>query len=400
MTNLKLIAAGILKSRRLWTVLVVGFAIYAAYRIIQERRADSYFHLGLSRFVSGNLNQSIESLEQSYELAPDNDRTNKLLERVLVECAVDSFAGHEYEKSLAMLVRAQELNPSSQETAALIKNIREKLVSGQSAVDRSQNRLNPKIAAKLTPAEKIALARSAQWSTATMEGLNELDARLSDNTDHILYEIDMNAYRAQKSGIVAAILLAILIIAGLAAVLIYVPRESTRIIMAELELRRGNSWDAHDQASLPDLQPQSLLLYSGGKAQKIMAIEAELVADEDKEIAERLLEPFLKDPDPWIKAKAAMTLYRHNPKHAIDHLRELLSKKGEEIPAVLALGEIGTTDSIKVFTDSFNRFDSETQKAALQSILKLSISRPKDDEARRMVELFLNKIQSEGNWVV
>ena len=75
------------------TVLSVGAVLYASYTIVQHKRAESHFHQGLSRYVSGNMEQSIDSLEESYGINPDNENTKRLLERVLVENALDSFSG-------------------------------------------------------------------------------------------------------------------------------------------------------------------------------------------------------------------------------------------------------------------------------------------------------------------
>jgi hypothetical protein len=81
---------------------------------------------------------------------------------------------------------------------------------------------------------------------------------------------------------------------------------------------------------------------------KIEAIDKEFIGQVQQEASQRLLAPFLKSKDPWLRAYAAKVLYKIDASAGMEHIRRIVKNKSRDVqlPGVWVLGQLATTAAL------------------------------------------------------
>lgn len=393
-------------SKVFWLLIgTIGFSPFLFY-FIQNKRAEFHYQEGLRFYISGQLAESERELEKACSLNKKDARIKKMLLNILLEQAFSQYEKHHYEISLAAILKAQTLSDQPREMQKMIEELHRKTdPKPESSAAEEEQKFLPKKVRHLSSLDKIAIEFMQQANQRREREMKVFEEELQKERGLFVAALSSIQSRSQKELFLGISLLLLLFSAVLGAFLFFLPRAVSRHFFLELASRPIQP-PTYSYGSLlsaerfSNAHPPELLVYSEGKAQKIIAIEAELTSESDGEIAERLLKPFLEDANPWIRAKSAKALYRYNSKCAMGELEKLLEDKKGRIPSVLALGEIGTKDSIDLIVRSYAHFDKETEKAALQMLIKLAYASQTEEDVLVRIQDFLKEVQSKGDWVI
>jgi len=378
------------------TGLISALVIYAVFSFVQRNRAATHYHEGLRFYMAGNLAESERELERAYRLNKKDRGVRKLLSRVLFESALNHVESREYERAVSILSKAQEFSDEKLDIKMRIESLVAKIGSKSDAETQTSTFVLPKKMKNLSASDRFILRMVNHLMQTTDVELKLLQQAMALDRETLASELSKAQSRSRRELWIGLTLFVVLFFGSLGVLLWMIRRAIAKSFLLPGQPHAffpESKWFAQELSS-------SLLPYSAIKAQKIVAIEAELTGEGDKEIAVRLLRPFLDNKDPWIKAKAARALHRYDPALALTELEQLVQGEGGKVPAVLALGEIGSEDSVNVIIRSFPDFDKETAKVALQSLFKLSHSSKTEEVIVQKIVDFLDNVRSTGEWVI
>ncbi len=109
----------------------------------------------------------------------------------------------------------------------------------------------------------------------------------------------------------------------------------------------------------------------------------------DPSVAEKMLRPYLSDPNNRVRGNAAREIHRYNPSLAHDALEKMAASgdKWMRLSAAWAIGEIGTPEMVHILRDLLDDVDDRVRDRAVKAFE--SIAEVKDDisdEIRRMID--------------
>jgi len=112
------------------------------------------------------------------------------------------------------------------------------------------------------------------------------------------------------------------------------------------------------------------------RARGVEILEAELV-DQEPQVAERLLSPFLNDRDNRVRGNACKVLYRFNPERAREVLKEMAesNNKWMRVSAAWVFGEIEDLAGVEILKKLVKDRDDHVMKRALISLDKIKCSK-------------------------
>ncbi|HLD30519.1 MAG TPA: HEAT repeat domain-containing protein, partial [bacterium] len=108
------------------------------------------------------------------------------------------------------------------------------------------------------------------------------------------------------------------------------------------------------------------------RARGVEVLEAELV-DQDAELAERILSPFLNDPDNRVRGNACKNFFRFNPSKTLSVLKEMAESdsKWMRVSAAWVLGEIEAVEGFDILKKLALDSDDHVMKRALIAMCKI-----------------------------
>jgi tetratricopeptide (TPR) repeat protein len=109
----------------------------------------------------------------------------------------------------------------------------------------------------------------------------------------------------------------------------------------------------------------------------------------DPTVAEKMLRPYLSDPNNRVRANACVAIHRYNPEIAIDALTRMSGSpdKWMRLSAAWAVGEIGTVEVIPIIRKLLDDIEERVKDKAVGSFEKMAeVSEDVGEEIRKIIE--------------
>ncbi|HLD29830.1 MAG TPA: HEAT repeat domain-containing protein, partial [bacterium] len=352
-----------------------------------------------------------------------SDKIKNFYIQILVEQANQLYVGRELTKAKSYLETALRISPQDENIKRMLELVVQELAAASSAAPPPAEKPSKSIpATALSPASSVAQGSEEvsflKSRIKEMEGLlgslrKEQQSRIQKSDQSVFSEIirkseeenakmfgwlekkfeDMEQKQRKYSlytlfGVMGGVaFLLLLVITFFHA---HVSRKE-KIILAQQEqiyalafnrkeaLRRGAAMLAlkGKTASSDAITVEEMLDDPNARvrARGVEILEAELV-DQDAELSERILSPFLADPDNRVRGNACKIFYRFNPSKALSVLNEMSgsNNKWMRISAAWVLGEIEAIEGIEILKKLVQDQDEHVMKRALISLCNLKES--------------------------
>lgn len=135
---------------------------------------------------------------------------------------------------------------------------------------------------------------------------------------------------------------------------------------------------------------------------QISVIEAELVSPSDAHAAQGLLNHFMEDSDPLVRANAAKALNKYNSEASYKVLRTM-ADSGDlaQVCACLSvLGEMVTPEAAEIVGMLAKKNDETVQRLALKQAIKMKKSQLLSVEASAMLSRLIEEARAKTGWVL
>ncbi len=109
----------------------------------------------------------------------------------------------------------------------------------------------------------------------------------------------------------------------------------------------------------------------------------------DPQVAEKMLRPYLTDPNNRVRANAAREIHRYNPGIAIDTLEKMVGSgdKWMRLSAAWAIGEVGAPESVHILRKLLDDVDEKVRDRAVKAFESMAqVKSDVGDEIRRMIK--------------
>jgi HEAT repeat protein len=118
----------------------------------------------------------------------------------------------------------------------------------------------------------------------------------------------------------------------------------------------------------------------------------------DPKIAERMLRPYLSDPNNRVRANAAVAIHRYNPEASIDSLRKMTSSadKWMRLSAAWALGQISSPEAVPLLRKLIDDPEERIRRKAVEAFEGMAaVKQGIDQEIRKMIDEAKKKTDPE-----
>lgn len=394
--------------------------------------AQMYFHKALERYLKGDIEGTIKNAEEALEFDGKNKKIKAFLVKILAEKGSQLFMNKEYREALPYLEKAMRIEPENKKINKMYGIINRQLSGGeyQEPLHREKETVPKSVQERPVmqqPANYGIELEREETMRALLLTVQEQQKELikaytypqdilrqvvidSDKERKYLLDVLERSLKEKDGRDISTrtVLIGIGgIIAAVVAVILFI-----YMLMIRMSNRREQFLIQQQARILDVVQQQSLALAQGStrlridsnllddkitarqmindqnprvRSKGLEVIEAELIEDnEDSEVAERLLEPFIKENDNRVRSTALKILYRYNPQKAIDNIREMLESdnKWMRISAAWVLGEVAPTPEIvDILMTNVNSEDRHLRKRILNS-LQCVLRTEKDIDAK------------------
>ena len=383
----KLVKNIILTSSVICLLIIVIFFIRIQGK---TKEFKNFFNQGVQTYLSGDMESAIVNFKKALEIKPKDKKVKSILIKTVVELSLKYHLDGKQDNAMNAISEAMSIDAND----ALVRNAYIQIVKGNVLADSS-------ITKRLQEEETVKTSLTA-IKTEIVQLINsyintELQKMFGQSEEKL-------KALSKKSDIIIWILIIIFFIGFTGIVLISIlkyyeyKRESVLYKMHKelLDEVRGKPLISIDSTvlTLPESQ--------GPKIQEIKIIEAELIDEKDSEIGERLISPYLNDPDIKVQAVAAKVLYKYNKILALHKLDEMTKSTdfSARIYAVKSLVEITADESANMILSLVADSDLNVKREALKALLRLKSKKEISDTVKNEIENTLQKVKSEGEWII
>jgi len=353
-----------------------------------------FFEKAVSEYLAGSRDQAIDSLEKSLKYEAGNNDAKKILCRLLVQRAGDSFYNDDLEKSFIDIRRAKSVLPEDPRVNRMYKFIKE-------AFDE---RFKPRQAEEQKEVVRF------------MTG-----AYLESKTPVVKEKGWGGEFAYLAAGF--AVMILVLFLAVLMAFDRLYKMRTHDMYMQKVELERvkwavtgGKAHGVKDPScaaseaavtfSKAPSEMQRLLKNPSlqVRVKGMMILEAEMLLGSGaryKAQAASLIDPLLTDEDPLVAANASRVMSSININKGIASLERLMRDgRQEKAAAIYSLGYVASDRAVSLLLQSIKNKDGKIAAAAVNSLLKISgagfkgVSGKYADEARKALALLV--VKKEG----
>ena len=390
--------------RRLWFGLIGIFLAAAALApyLLSRRAFLNDFNQGVYHYFKGQWDLSRASLEKALARRPQNANARRLLAKVHLEEGMELYRLKEYQRAFRSFARAVELSPQDPGAEKLLETLGMYLARPTEA---------PPVEVGLL-LQQISQASGGAYPEREMEArLFQLIRQFQLDQKKVLESL-AESQQATAGSLLEEqrnfrrILLGAALFLGAMALFL---TAAFWLVYQRLFGQKGLVIELLALARRPAHGPENFLAQEAASQtaltsldfRKIDVIEAELVNETDGATAHRLLQPFLEDEDPWMRARAAKVMYKVNKELALDELRRLADNKSKQVRlyGIWALGELATPETLDILAPSVWHPDKEIQKAAIQCLIKIENKKQAPKEALERVDAILSQLRSKTEWI-
>lgn len=363
-------------------------AIIVALLVSRKAYLDD-FNAGVHHYLAADLSAAKERLNRALERRPGSSEVRELLVKVIVEESLRKFKAGAHGDALRSIHEAKALEPGDQ-SLMILNSLASRMSSPAGKAPQSVSALLKGLAGPPRAAKTGLEAQLLDVLRRFEDERGELVA--SWNRQQEILAASLRAERRELRGIVlfasAALGGLLLFVAGI-LVAAYRRVFGRNGVMAQLlELR--------SRLELP--APADMT----NEFRKIDAIEAELVNDKKPGAAERLLQPYLEEEDPWVKARAAKAVHRFNANAALGELSSMIehASQNARLAAIWALCELGTLESIGALSPALKSSDKPTQQAAIRGLMQAKSKSNADSGALKKIDALLAQLRADNDLVI
>ncbi|MEK6647077.1 MAG: HEAT repeat domain-containing protein [Candidatus Firestonebacteria bacterium] len=375
------------------TLLAISFLIAIIFFVrvhIKTKEFKGFFNNGVQSYLSGNMESAVADFKKALEIKPNDKKVKSILIKTVVELSLKYYLDGKQDNAINTISTAIFIDAND----PLVRNAYTQIVKGVVLADSS-------ITKRLQEEETLKTSLSA-IKTEIVQLINsyitvEFQKMFGQS------EEKMKAL-SQKSDIIIWILIIIFLIGFTGMVFIS--------ILKYYEYKRESALYKMHKELLDEVHGKTSVLVEGTvlglpeaqgpKIQEIKIIEAELVDENDAEIGERLISPYLNDSDIKVQAIAAKVMYKYNKISAIHKLDEMIkiSDSSARIYAVKSLEEINTDETANMILCLVADSDSNVKKEVLKSLWRLKSKKEISAPIKKEIEYILQKVKSEGEWII
>lgn len=436
-----------------WKVVIRGEKMQKSFRIVililliisgfftlleaKNKTAELYFHRGLESYLKGDYDKTIANVEEALQFDARNTKMRAFLIKVLVERSFQLFSNKQYKDALPYLEKARWFDPDNKNVNRMY-DIADKRVNPpapQPSLPEPVPHVPSQIEAEREKTMNALLAAVQQQQEKLIDAytypqdiLRQVITSSDKDREYLLKTIE-RTFREQRKissrtfifaigGFIVAIALSVMLIFfGLAKISarreqILIEQQSKILNMVQqqsIALAQGSTQLrlAHKPYPEDTITPREMLNDPNPRVRSkgLEVIEAELVEEEeDSEVAERLLSPFIKEKDNRVKATAFRILHRYNPEKAMKGINDMIKSEDKwmRISGAWVLGEIPPNpEIIEILLANINDKDYHFKRRiikALKNILdsdEKKISKKSEEKIQKAINL-----QYKKRWVV
>ncbi|MFA5976133.1 MAG: HEAT repeat domain-containing protein [Elusimicrobiota bacterium] len=385
-------------------VFIVSSGFWGGY-VLSRRAFVRDLNGGVKAFLDGNYAGAAECLEKALARRPGNHQARELLVKALVEESFLRYHHKDFDGAVQPLTRALALTSPSDQAHQALSALKSQLAPSPDAVPVPMKDFLRDLYRKL-PSEGQPLSVQAamqEWLEQSRNNQEQLIRRLwqaqerwLENLEHEKDQFRRLLYGGLALFAVGGMGLAIVFVGVLQAY--FGRRGVVARLLQEHHQRLISSLPMGSQVFLGP--PTDLQVVPGMK--QIDAIEAELVKNEDTHRAQEMLRNFLKEEDPWVRARAAKALYQFDPKASLEELRKLVndSRGGTQVPGLWALSELASSEAMDVLVSLVDNPSRDIQQAAVRCLVQLQERIDLPLPIREQLRDRLAIIRSKTGWII
>lgn len=411
--------------------MLLGF-LFASLKA-EDKTAELYFHRGLKKYLNGNLDGTISDIEQALRFEKDSTKIKAFLVKVLGEKASEMFSEEKYSEALPYLERAKMLDSDNEEINRMHEVVESELSTEEypASASRTEERKTEDRADTMG----ALLSRLQQQQeklirtyTYPNDILRQIVTKSDKEREYLFKTLDSTLREHRKStrtfiygigGFLGAILLAIVVIyITLTKVTarrdrILIEQQSKILDMAHWQSRalaqgKTRLQLTRDVSKGNQVTPREMLNDPNPRIRSkgLEVIEAELIEDEeDAEVAQRLLAPFIQEKDNRVKATALKILYRYNPEEAMEEIKKMLNSdnKWMRVSAAWVLGEIPpNSETVEILFNNINDQDYHFKRRVVKSLKNVLESEKRNisNKEVKKIKKALDELQYKDRWVI
>lgn len=416
--------------------LVAFFTLFTFFTIFADQTSDIYFHRGIQKYLSGNIEEAINDVEQAISLGAKDKKVSAFLVKVLLERGGVLFQNKQYQDALPYFEKAKKYDPENQKIQEVISTILEKLnpknvLPSPTPSQEVTTKISDDTAiAELIKTLQINQDKLIEKITQPNEMVRQIIAKSDDERKELISMLDkknesiIESIKSEKEsiksltyfGIVAFISAVVFITLIIYFISIKINLRREAIMMKQQEtiinmmvqqqeaLAQGSTTLRLTSGSSDYITPKEMLNDPKPRirAKGIEIIDAQLIReDEDPEVVERILKQFLEDKDNRVRANAVKVLYRYKPDKAIKIIKNMINSKDKwmRVSAAWVLGELeGTPEEVEILLSNLNDEDYHFKRRVIKSLLKLSEKLPEKTKVK--IKEAIENVAHKEKWVV
>ncbi|RLD18342.1 MAG: hypothetical protein DRI36_01665 [Caldiserica bacterium] len=374
------------------------------YQLSSKTAAEVYLNQGTSAYIKGEYEKALEKLGIAWELEPNNPKIKTFYLQILVERANAFYAKKELKKALELLERARKIDPGSERVKKLYEIVKNELYPPKK-IEKKEEKKEKRVEKIRKVSEIVSSIRKRQ--IRKIKGLDrdtflKIIKKSDEEREKLLKRIEEKIAEFEKKQKRYSLYMILGVIGGVGIILVFIfayfnfklkkreafivkqQEELMNIILKTSEaLKKGRALLSPENPVGNSVSIGELIHDPNPRvrARGIEIMEAELVEGvEDKEVIEKLLEPFLEDKNNRVRANACKALYKINPERALEELIKM-SKSGDKwmrVSSAWCFGEICDLRGVPVLEELTKDEDDHVRKRALISLYRIRNLKEKD----------------------
>lgn len=406
----------------------------------KSKSAELYFHRGLESYLKGDIEETITNVEEALKFDKENKKMKAFIVKVLAERSSELFLNKQYMDALPYLEKAKWYDPDNVDVNRMYNITYQQLYPVTQPPDVTQPPVVIQIPSRdEEEKENIMITLLAQVQkqqedlikayTYPQDILRQIITK-SEGERELLLKVIERTFEAQRKSSYYTVMFSIggfLVAIILVIFLIY-------FILMKISAKRERILIDQQTKILDMVQKQSLALAQGAtqlrltytpaqeeqttprqmindpnprvRTKGLEVIEAELIeGDENAEVAEKLLVPFIKEKDNRVRATALKIFHHYNPEKAMESIKEMIKSNDRwmRISAVWVLGEvIPDLEIVEVLLSNINDKDYHFKRRVVKALKNILGSDEKkiNKKVREKIQNTINDLRYKEHWVI
>ncbi|MFC2091573.1 HEAT repeat domain-containing protein, partial [Elusimicrobiota bacterium] len=165
----------------------------------------------------------------------------------------------------------------------------------------------------------------------------------------------------------------------------YMYRQNKLIDLLNMQVR-ANSAENTEKVEVGDRVITDINPHIRARADSVEMIPRTVT---DPSVAEKILKPYLNDPNNRVRANACVAIYQYNPEISVKTLQGMASSpdKWMRLSAAWAVGEIGTPEVVQILRKLLDDIDERVRNRAIMAFESMAeVKEEVADEIRKMID--------------